>query len=149
MRFPVKFSRTYTFTPPLPMKPAAWSIPAIVMGLVLAFLGPVVTGWIVPVESLWSDADAEAKSKAAAELHAALHDHSSHHHAGHSHVGRVQEAAAGHDRLATAQAEVDRQKARLDGVVAGHGWMLFAVRMLGVLIAGAGVAGAIVARQSE
>jgi hypothetical protein len=126
------------------MKPATWSIPAIVMGLVLAFLGPVVAGWIVPVESVWSDTDAEAKSKAAAELHAALHDHS-----GHNHAGHVQEAATGHDRLAAAQAEVDRQQARLDGVVANHGWMLFALRMLGVLIAGAGVAGAIVARQSQ
>jgi hypothetical protein len=130
------------------MKPATWSIPAIVMGLVLAFLGPVVAGWIVPVESVWSDTDAEAKSKAAAELHAALHDHSGHNHAGHEHVGQVQEAAADTDRLVAAQAEVDRQQARLDGVVASHGWLMFAVRMLGVLIAGAGVVGTIFARQS-
>ena len=136
------------------MKPATWSIPAIVMGLALAFLGPIVAGWIVPVESLWSDTDAAAKSKAAAELHAALHDHAGHSHPGHKHTehtraGEVQEAAADTDRLVAAQAEVDRQQARLDGVIASHGWLLFAVRMLGVLIAGAGVAGTIVARQSQ
>jgi hypothetical protein len=137
------------------MKPAIWSVPAIVMGLALAFLGPIVAGWIVPVESLWSDADAGATSKAAAELHAALHDHAGHNHVGHNHAGhegsgaQLHEAATGQDRLATAQAESDRQTARLDDVIARHGWMLLAVRVLGMLLAGAGVAGAIVARQSQ
>jgi hypothetical protein len=132
------------------MKPAIWSVPAIIMGLVVAFLGPVVIGWIVPVESMWSEADAVAKSQAAADLHAALHDHASHNHAAHgSGEAHVHETAAGPDRATVAQAEYDRQETRLAGVVARHGWMLFGVRVFGILLASAGVAGAIAARQSE
>lgn len=132
------------------MKPAIWSVPAILMGLVVAFLGPVVVGWMVPVESLWTEADAVAKSQAAAELHTALHDHAGHDHAGQGSGGaHVHETAAGQDRASLAQAEYDRQDSRLKGVVARHGWMLFGVRIFGILLASAGVAGALAARQAD
>jgi hypothetical protein len=120
----------------------AWAIAAIVFGLALMLGGPLVA-MLTPGRVLWTDQDQQAYSQASVEFHDASyggHDHS--HGEGHGHgegpAGSADEAAL--DRLQTAKAAFERQSSRLQRAQSARGWITFACRGAGVIVAAVGVA---------
>lgn len=126
------------------MKPPIWTSLALVAGLLLMLLGPLAVSLWLPIETVWTNDDAEKWSQASAKLHAAIHAHSPH---SHSHDnGQVAHGKLDHSDkpmpdLAAAQAEFNAQQVRKDASLSRPGWLGQALRILGVLLAAAGVGG--------
>jgi hypothetical protein len=126
-------------------QPPAWTIGLMMTGLAITFLGPVVVGWLVPPQAVWSEEDAAAWSKAGAELHSAIHTHGKDDQ--HDH-GDATHAESTNVSLENAQSNFDLQQQRLKSSQSRRSWLLLGARALGVVLAIAGVAGFIANRQS-
>ena len=114
----------------------AWAIAAIVFGLALMLGGPLVA-MLTPSRVLWTEHDQQAYSQASVEFHDASyggHDHSH----GEGHVGPAEDAAL--DRLQLAKAAFEQQSSRLQRAQSARGWITFACRGAGVIVAALGVA---------
>lgn len=119
------------------MKRTSLAAAIIVTSLALMFGGPLTVG-LVPGEAFWTDEDQRAYQGASIAFHDASygggHDHSS----GKVHTGPAD--AEAREQLTAAKAEFERQKVRLVAAQSKRGWMAFAFRAAGVIMAAAGVA---------
>lgn len=133
------------------MKPPLWTSLALVAGLLLMLLGPLAVSLWLPVEAVWTNADAEKWSQASANLHAAIHAQTHAHNHDNDQVahGKVEHRDKDMPDLATAQAEFNAQQARKDASLARPQWLGFASRVLGVLLAAAGVGGYFLANRGS
>jgi len=127
----------------------------LIAGLVALLLGPSLVSWILPPTALWTDQDAQALNQASADYHAAMHNHAGPDHAGPDHAGDHSHAGHDHSAAGTASssaASADEaykaQQARRDASIARHGWLRIAVRVLGVLLIGAGFVFYVLGRQT-
>jgi hypothetical protein len=125
------------------MKPPLWTSLALVTGLLLMLLGPLAVSLWLPVEAVWTNADAEQWSQASANLHSAIHAHTHAHNQddGQGTHGKVEPGDKDMPDLAAAQKEFDAQQARKDASLARPQWLGLASRLLGVLLAAAGIGG--------
>jgi len=109
----------------------------IVAGLALMLGGPLAAR-LVPGETFWTDEDQRAYQNASVAFHDAsyggAHDHSS----GQAHAGPAD--AEDRERLTAAKERFEREKARLVAAQAKRGWIAFALRASGVILAAVGVA---------
>jgi len=134
------------------MKPPLWTALALIVGLLLMLLGPLAVSLFLPAQAIWTNEDAEKWSQASANLHAAVHAHGSH---GHDHSSG--QAAHGptehHDpptaELAAALKDYEAQQARLETSRSRQNWLVHGSRILGVLLAAAGIAGFFRANRSR
>ncbi|MEX2176036.1 MAG: hypothetical protein WD872_16865 [Pirellulaceae bacterium] len=122
-----------------------WTSVAIVLGLATMLAGPPLVAQLLPTSAVWTDADAEAYTRAATDLHGAAAGHSHAHGAGENH--RHAPVSPDDPGLIAAEEAFRTQQARRDGASARRGWLAWGVRMLGVLVAGAGVAGYLAAKR--
>jgi beta-glucosidase-like glycosyl hydrolase len=128
------------------MKPPLWTSLALVAGLLLMLVGPAIS-YLLPTEAMWTNEDAEKLSQASANLHAAIHVSLSHDHEhGQVAAGKPERSHQSIPELAAAQAEYDRQQARLTASVSRRDWLWYGAPILGALIASAGIAGHFLAR---
>jgi hypothetical protein len=96
-------------------------------------VAPLCLG-VLPTQAVWTDAQAEAYTKAGNDLHAASHSHSSG--GGHS-QGSQADAAA----LEAAKKAYEAQRAKLEAAQSRGGWLKWGLRILGAAICAAGVWG--------
>lgn len=119
------------------MKAASFAAAVMVAGLALMLGGPLAAG-LVPGETFWTDEDQRAYQDASVAFHDASygggHDHSS----GEVHTGPADAEAREH--LSAAKEKFEREKARLVAAQSKRGWMAFAFRAAGVILAAVGVA---------
>jgi hypothetical protein len=132
------------------MKPPLWTSLALVLGLALMLAGPLAVTYVLPLETLWTDADAQRLSRASAKLHAAIQaslaQHESHDHQDVA-AGKLDASAEPVPDLAVAQREYDQEQARLDRALAWRNWLWYGASVAGAALASIGVAGHFLARQ--
>ena len=132
------------------MKPPLWTSLLLVAGLLLMLVGPFAVSYLLPTEAIWTNEDADKLSQASANLHAAIHvslSHDHNHDRGHVAAGKPERSDQPIPELAAAQAEYDRQQARLTVSISRRDWLWYGAPILGALIASAGIAGHLLARR--
>lgn len=123
--------------------PASWPVIAMVAGLALMVLAPLIVGAAPEgTLALWSDADQAQLQKASADFHAA--NNSLANSSRGTFLGQGAEPfdpVAAKARHATAKTELERQQARLTAAQTLPTWLLWTLRLLGIAAAAVGVWG--------
>jgi hypothetical protein len=121
-----------------------WTSVALVVGLLMTLAGPLLVSLLLPAQAVWSDADAQGYSQAAANLHEAIHRQGHKPTAGHSHGS----ASAADPDLAGAQAAFDKQQERLNASASWPERLKLGVRLAGLLFVAVGIFGYVLSRRS-
>ena len=124
------------------MNTPAWTIAALVAGVAIMFLGPLIVDRTATT-IVWTDEQAEARSKAAADLHSASYGGHSHDPV-HKHTHKT--PAPDDPELVAIRAAYDEQEAKFVAAASRQGWYKIGLRALGVIVAGVGVGGYVRAR---
>jgi hypothetical protein len=130
------------------MSGSTWPPIALAAGVLLMLLAPLAVT-AVPLKVTWTDDDQRAMQQASAEYHASLHDHGSHNHRGHEHPPTdVSGSPPPADRAAeNARLQYEWHQARLAAAQSRGTWILWGLRLTGVVLAGLGVWGYLRARR--
>jgi hypothetical protein len=107
-----------------------WTFPVLLAGLALALAGPWLVGILVPEQVVWSNQQADELNKARAGMHGSLHENGLH-----------------HERASTTEETFNRHDAGREAALSRRGWLIMGARILGIVLAGVGVAGYLVGRR--
>ena len=124
------------------MKPL--TVVLLVAGLAAMFAGPWLVGLLLPPAALWTEADQQALTKARADMHAATDgpgDSKSH--------AEPQHQPGDALDFSQAKSAYEQQQARYDASQSRRTWLMYGARVLGILVAAAGVAGFLLQRRRE
>ncbi|MDX1946860.1 MAG: hypothetical protein SFU86_15770 [Pirellulaceae bacterium] len=116
---------------------------AAIVGLAVMFFGPLAFDTLPP-QTVWTDEDAQAYSKAGADLHSATYGANHTHEPGHKHAI----PAADDPALVAAREAFQVQAARLHKAQSRQVWMKWGIRVVGILLAGGGVVGYLLAQRT-
>src|SRR5688572_8688708 len=122
-----------------------WPLPTIIAGLALIFGVPLLFS-LAPTQVIWSEAEQEKLSKAAADFHASTFQLPAHKSAKNS--PPAYDPVAAKKRYEDAKGAYEAQKARLDSARSRPAWIAWILRAVGILLALIGVVGHLTAQSS-
>jgi hypothetical protein len=132
------------------VKQPLWPAIAILLGMGLLCLSPFVDV-LAPASAVWTEEDGAKLQKASADFHAANYDLPQNDDSGASNAGKRPgyDPVAAKEKYATAKREYELQQLRLGSAQSRQVWLVWGVRLLGILFAVIGVGGYLQAQRSR